>query len=125
VTTYSIGEVTFALVYAYLFHVVPYTYIFLSCIMNYILGSLLYAVASSGLVILAARFLVGGSSIVLQSAFFVYVAEREVEYETAYYAAQGHMDDADGSKEQIKLKERMYAYRVLGVGTSDLIGTGT
>ena len=94
--------------------------------MNYILGSLLYAVASSRLVILAARFLVGGSSIVLQSAFFVYVAEREVEYETAYYAAQGHMDaDADGSKEQIKLKERMYAYRVLGVGTSDLIGTGT
>ena len=124
VTAYSIGEVTFALVYAYLFHVVPYAYIFLSLIVSYVLGSLIYAVTSSGLTILAGRFLVGGSAIALQSAFFVYVAEREVDYETAYYAAQDRMDDADGSKEHRKLKERMYAYRVIGIGTADMIGTG-
>ena len=123
-TTYSIGRVTFSLVYAYLFHVVPYTYIFLSLIVDYILGSILYAVVSHGWMILVARFLVGGSSVITQVAFFVYIAEREVDYETAYYATQDHMDDAGGSKKQRNLKERMYAYRVLCIGVSDLIGTG-
>ena len=124
-TAYSIGEVTFALVYAYLFHVVPYAYIFLSLIVSYILGSILYAVASSGWMIFVARFLVGGSCVLGESVFYVYVAEREVDYERAYYATQDRMDDVDGSKKQRKLKEKMYAYRTIGVGTAFLIGSGT
>ena len=125
VNSYSIGEMTFALVYAYLFHVVPYTYIFLSLTVSYILGSLLYAVASYGWAILVARFLVGGSSVITQAAFYVYVADREVDYETVNYATQDHMDDTDGSNKERKLKEKMYAYRALTVGTAELIGTGT
>ena len=125
VTAYSIGEVTFALVYAYLFHVVPYTYIYLSLLMSYILGSVLYAVASHGWMILVARFLVGGCSVINQSTFYVYVAEREVDYEAAYYAAQGEMVDADRNKKGRMLKEKMYAYRILGIGAVGLIGTGT
>ena len=124
-TAYSIGRVTFSLVFAYLFHAVPYTYIYLSLITSYILGSLLYAVASHGWMILVSRFLFGGSSVISQAAFFVYIAEREVDYERAYHAAQDHKDDADGSRKQRKLKERMYAYRVLCIGVSDLLGTGT
>jgi len=124
VTGYSIGEVTFALVYAYLFHVVPFTYIYLSLMMSYILGSLLYAVPSSGWMILVSRFLVGGSSVINQAVFFVYVAEREVDYETAYYSAQDHKDDAGRSMKRRMLKEKMYAYRILGIGAVDLIGTG-
>ena len=104
---------------------VPYAYIFLSLIVSYILGSLLYAVASQGWMILGARFLVGGSSVVGESAFFVYVAERELEYEKAYFAAQDDIDGADKSRKGQKLKERMYAYRVLVTGTANLIGTGT
>jgi len=124
VAVYSIGEVTFALVYACLFHVVPYTYIFLSLIMSYILGSLFYAVASSGWMILIARFLVGGCCVVGESAFYVYIADREPEYEKAY-AAQNDVHDADKDRKGQKLKERMYAYRVLLIGTANLIGTGT
>ena len=124
VAAYSIGEVTLAVVYAYLFHVVPYTYIFLSLITSYILGSLLYAVASSGWMILIARFLVGGSSVVGESAFYVYIADRELEYEKAYFVAQDDVHDADEGRKEWKLKERMYAYRVLLVGTANLIGTG-
>ena len=115
----------FSLIYAYLFHVVPYAYIFLSLIMSYILGSILYAVASHGWMILVARFLDGGSSVIAQVAFYVYVAEREVDYETAYYATQDHMDNAYKNKKQRKLKEKMYAYRSLAVGIAELIGTGT
>ena len=122
---YSIGAVTFGLVYAYLLHVVPYTYIFLSLIVSYILGSVLYAVASHGWMILVARFLVGGASVITQAAFYVYIAEREGDYETAYYATQDHIDDTDGSKKQRKLKEKMYSYRTLAVGIAELIGTGT
>ena len=81
--------------------------------------------ASHGWMILVSRFLFGGSSVISQAAFFVYIAEREVDYERAYHAAQDHKDDADGSRKQRKLKERMYAYRVLCIGVSDLLGTGT
>ena len=122
---YSIGEVTFALVYAYLFHVVPYAYIFLSLIVSYTLGSLLYAVASQGWMILGARFLMGGSSVVSESVFYVYVADRELEYEKAYFAAQDDVHDADKSRKERKLKERMYTYHALLSGTACLIGTGT
>ena len=123
-TAFSIGEVTFALVYAYLFHVVPYAYIFLSLIVSYVLSSILYAVASSGWMIFVARFLVGGSSIMCESALYVYVAEREVDYERAYHATQDNMDDAGGSKKQRKLKEKMYSYRTICVGAASLIGAG-
>ena len=125
VTAFSIGEVTFALVYTGLYNVVPYTYVFLSLIVSYILGYLLYAVASSGWEILVARFLIGGLSVLGESAFYVYVAEREVDYEIAYYATRGRMDDVDGSKKPKSLKEKMYAYRTVGTGTAFLIGTGT
>ena len=125
VTAYGIGEVTFSLVYAGLYNVVPYTYIFLTLVVSYILGYLLYAVASSGWVILVARFLIGGISVLGESAFFVYIAEREVDYEAAYYATRGRVDDVDRSKKQRSLKEKMYAYRAIGAGTAFLIGTGT
>ena len=125
VNAHSFGEVIFSLVYASLFHVVPYIYIFLSLIMSYMLGSLLYAVASQGWMILVSRFLDGGSSVIAQVAFYVYVAGREVDYETAYYATQDCMDDAVRSNKQRKLKEKMYAYRALAIGTAELIGTGT
>ena len=125
VTASSIGEVTFALVYAGLYNVVPYTFVFLSLIVSYILGYLLHAVTSCGWVILVARFLIGGLSVLVDSAFYVYVAEREVDYEAAYYATRGRMDDVDGSKKQRSLKEKMYAYRTIGAGTAFLIGTGT
>jgi len=74
--------------------------------------------------ILIARFLVGGSSVVGESAFYVYIADRELEYEKAY-AAQNDVHDADKDRKGQKLKERMYAYRVLLIGTANLIGTGT
>jgi len=125
VTAYGIGEVTFALVYSGLYNVVPYTCIFLTLIVSYILGYLLYAVASCGWVILVARFLIGVISVLGESAFFVYVAEREVDYETAYNATRGRMDDVDGRKKQRSLKEKMYVYRAIGAGTAYLIGTGT
>jgi len=125
VTAYAIGEMTFALVYAYLYNVVPYTYIFLSLTVSYILGYLLCALSSCGWVILVARFLIGAVSVLGESAFYVYVAEREVDYETAYNVTRGRMDDADRSKKQRRLKEKMYAYRAIGAGTANLIGTGT
>jgi len=124
VTAYSIGEVTFGFVYAYLFNAVPYTYIFLSLIMSYILGSLLYAVASRGWMIWVARFLVGGGCHTTQAAYFVYVAEREMDYETAYYSLQDHKDDAGKNRKGRMLKEKMYAYCFLVIGASSLLGTG-
>ena len=66
----------------------------------------------------------GGSCVINQAVFFVYVAEREVDYETAYYSAQDHKDDAGRSMKRRMLKEKMYAYRILGIGAVDLIGTG-
>jgi len=125
VTAYGIGEVTFALVYSGLYNVVPYTYIFLTLVVSYTLGYLLYAVTSCGWVILVARFLIGAVSVLGESAFFVYVAEREVDYETAYNATRGQMNDVDRRKKQRSLKEKMYAYRAVGAGTAYLIGTGT
>jgi len=61
------------------------------------------------------RFLIGGLSVLVESALYVYVADRELDYETAYYATRGRMDDVDGSKKQRSLKEKMYAYRYLGL----------
>jgi len=52
------------------------------------------------------------------------VAEREMDYETAYYSLQDHKDDAGKNRKGRMLKEKMYAYCFLVIGASSLIGTG-
>ena len=118
IASLHIGSVIGAVSNAVLSKFLPYWYLFLSSLVVFILGFVLYALATTGWLVVLANLLSGISSGIRMSLTLAYISESNVVYRVTL------KELGEDSEKATRVKHRLFAIDTVGYTIGQILGPG-